>query len=195
MTEQIPPLEAQNDYLIPIVGTFPGMDPSYLEAFVTEGTQALVLESNAHAALASNLHSTIKRICDQGIPVIVLADQYGERHGITHIVDEPQQGTLDAGAFYLETLGVGAPNADDENHDNLRQVIDVIKEGVDGGLSGKELGEFVQSRFSYPEGEKPSRPNPTAALRAQHERLKTLGLGGLSDTQLAILEKAETTGK
>lgn len=194
MTEQASP-EPQHNYLIPIVGTFPGMDPSYLEAFVTEGTQALVLESNAHAALASNLHPTVKRISDQGIPVIVLADQYGERHGITHVADEPQQGTLEAGAFYLETIGVGAPNADDENHDDLKQVIEVIKEGIDGGLTGAELGEFARSRFSYPEGEKPPRPNPVTALRAHHERLQTLGLGGLSDAHLAVLKEAETTEK
>lgn len=165
------------DYSIPIVGVFPGMDPTILNTFVQKDTKAIVVESNARAALAEDTYDTVRSIVDRGIPVIVLADEYGERHGITHIADEPQRKTLEAGAIYLETLGVGAPNADDNNQGHIQQVVATIEDGIKQGLNGVELSDFVRTTFSYPEGKKPQRPDPVGSLRDQHDLLATEGLG------------------
>jgi len=183
--------ETEPLYHIPIIGTFPGMNTDLIDPLIDDDTQALVLESNAHAALATVLHPFIRSITDRGIPVIVLADQYSEGHGVYIIDDEPQIGTTDSGGFYLETIGVGAPNADDGNHENLGMVVDVIKQGVDSGLGGADLGKFVQDQFRFPDGQKPERREPIDLLRAQHNRLLALGLGGLTVPQLAALEVAE----
>jgi L-asparaginase/Glu-tRNA(Gln) amidotransferase subunit D len=105
MTEIPTTHEHPSDYVIPILGTFPGMNPFIIEAFAPEGTQAVILESNGHASPASEINQVIKKMTDKGVPVIVLADVYGKNHGITHVADEPQQDALNAGAFFLETIG------------------------------------------------------------------------------------------
>lgn len=179
--------EARIDYHIPIVGTFPGMNPDLLEAFAPNGTDALVLESNAHAALATDLHATIRTITDRGTAVFVLTDNYiDHRRGVTDIADEPQVGTLASDAFYLETLGretINDPhNPNTESIGNLGKVIDAIKVGIDEGLKGKDLGEKVSQQFRFSPGQKPVREISVEVLRRHQASLIAQGLGGLGLT-------------
>ncbi len=186
-----PTQEAPKEPYIPIVGAYPGMQPDALEIFAPEGTPILLLESNAHAALAHNLLPTVKKIIERGTPVIALADNYDATYGTTHLVDQPQVDARDTGVFFLETIGVGSPNADDGNQDNIVKIVDVVKEGISAGLKGQELGQFVSERFSFPEGEKPPKPNSIEQMRAKHEELVAMGLGGITETAYEDLVKAE----
>ena len=128
--------------LIPIINTFPGMDPEILETTVKDAN-ALILIVQGTGGSASNLNATIKKIVNNNIPVFLVSEKNGNDFGITKIVDQTQIKSEEAGAIRIEKL----------NYKDIAKITQIIQEKIIEGKNGKELGQAVYDTLSYKEGE------------------------------------------
>lgn len=134
--------DGKSRYTIPIVNIFPGMSPEVLRASVKDAN-ALVLIGHANGAIQNELLPVVSQIVESGIAVIGISDNPGAGHGVLRYSDQPQLDVLAAGVTHLEK----------PNITNLEEVVKSIEEGLDKGLSGKDLSERLKDQFTYKPGE------------------------------------------
>ncbi len=142
----------ENRDIAGVMNLFPRMHPDMLETFALH-YHAIILYGNALGGVAKDLIPTIKKITDSGVPVFMLSDNYNAGHGVIRFVDQPQLDARDNGVTYLEK----------PNITNYPEVCEAVRQGVNEGLRGADLGIYVQNRFKYQEGEKPETPLGTEA--------------------------------
>ncbi len=88
----------------------------------------------------------IEKIVQSGKPFFILTDNARYDHGVIRFADQPQVDAMKAGARYFEKANING----------FDKVAQTIQEGVEQGLRGKALGDFVQSTYTYgPDEERP----------------------------------------
>lgn len=126
------------------VNLFPGMNTKILDA-VAQKSDALVLFTNAGGGIANSLLPELKRIIDEGKPVLVLTDNVGSKHGVVELNDQPQVDAEAIGVTYLEKINI----------ENNQELYLAISDALDKGLRGRDLAQYIQEKFKFPKGEKP----------------------------------------
>lgn len=157
-------LAGRNDVFI--LREIPGMDPDVLEAIGSKA-KALIIETNPHGAIPTDLHPTIKQLVDQGVCVFVLPEISKSGQGVTQWWDQPQVDAYKAGATFLSRASTV---------DSLA-VAQAIKTAVASGLTGADLASVIQDQFGYAPAENTTPPSPVQDWRNHAEKLAQEGLG------------------
>jgi hypothetical protein len=143
----------------------PGQSPDIFR-MSTEGVDAIVIISFATGTVPQVLAPAIRDRVEAGVPVFLLSDNAGDKHGILKIAYGVQAVIAEAGAISLEKVNIN----------NLEEVVAAIDQELSQGYKGKELGEIINKKYKYGADEqKPLAEWETPeGIKGQQERLAAL---------------------
>jgi L-asparaginase/Glu-tRNA(Gln) amidotransferase subunit D len=113
----------------------------------TDGAEVLIFVAYATGALPDALVPVLKKRIEEGIPVVVLSNNPGDKHGITRIKYAAGIGAYEAGALPLQTVNIN----------DIGLVHKTISEALDRGIKGQALIDYLKELFFYKKGEEPVR--------------------------------------
>lgn len=109
----------------------------------TEQSQAIIFVAFASGALPDRLVPAMQQRMNEGIPIFVLSNNPGDKHGILAIHYDAGSRAYKSGAVALQKINVN-------HHEELKRVIaDCLAEG----LSGPALTKEIEQRYAFKEGE------------------------------------------
>lgn len=132
---------------IPIIEATPLVKVKDME-IMSEGADAIVIITFANGGAPDRLAPFIKSQTQKGVPVFLLASNFGTDHGIIRRWDQTQVNLAKAGAIEIEKINVN----------NQQELLKAIQEEISHGKKGSELGLAVYKLFSY--GENENKPIP-----------------------------------
>ena len=166
---------------IRLIQVTPFTTPEQLEEF-TEDMDVMVLIVFATGTSPTRLNDVIKKRTGEGIPVLLVSNNPGDKHGIMKITYEVQSLSLEAGAIPLEKVNIN----------NLEEIQETIQVEFAKGKKGTELGEAIRERFAYKEGEQKSLPDweiPEKIDEQEKFYRQTLKRGNASDEEIEEIIK------
>lgn len=128
---------------VSVLDIIPGYaDPTkvrkFFEALVHEDTKAVILNSqNANGAVPDTVAPIIRETTERGVPVFVIAGNYGTDHGVLEIRYDSQRQAAEAGAVLIR----------DVNVNNLGDVAQSAQAYVNQGLVGTGLNQAIIDQY------------------------------------------------
>ncbi len=155
---QIPDIE-DNDPSLPTIMSLPYLTAKEFDER-TLRAKAIILIGYATGTTPDRLLSIIKKRVENGVPVIILADNHGDIHGIPQLKYAAGSGALEVGAVLLQKINVRYAKM-------LKE--DILK-ALDEGKQGTDLASYIEKMFAYKEGEIPPPPDWEVPERVNEQR-------------------------
>ncbi len=135
------------EYPIPVIRCTPALTRDQFLA-LSEDVEAVVVIAFATGTVPDWIVSAIKKRIDEGVAVVALTGNPGDKHGLLRIA-------YDAGGEAYKSGMVGLQKV---NVNHLQEVVEALTSALKDGLKGADLAKEMKERYAYREGEE--KPHP-----------------------------------